>query len=420
MKVDLDYGDGRLEVEVPDTATVVEPPRAEPLLDPAAALVQALREPVSGPPLRQLVRPGDRVVISVCDGARPQPRKEMLKAILSELTEHVAARQVTILVANGTHRLGSPDELRGLLGEEVLLKCEVVNHDCRDAAQLVPMGTVAGDVPVALNRRWVEADVRISAGLMEPHPFAGFSGGPKMVAPGVAALETVLALHNARRIGDRRATWGLVIGNPVHDAIREIAALAPPAFSVDILLDTDRRIISVFAGELFAMHSRGCDVARRLTMRGVSRRYPLVITSSSGYPLDQNLLQATKGISAAAEIVSDGGVILCAAECRYGLGNEDLYACLFRSNDDPCDVNARILQSDTVIPDQWGIQLQTRVQDRARVLVKADGLTRAQLGVAHVEAVDDIGAFVRTELQRDPALPIAVLPSGSQCVPFVE
>lgn len=419
MKVYLDYGDGQLEVDLPDGAAVIEPQETEPLRDPAAALLRALREPISGPPLHQLVRPGDHVAISVCDGTRPQPREVMLKAILSELTHYGAAQRVTVLIASGTHRLGTSDEIRRMLGEEVLRACEVISHDCRETSQLLPMGTVAGDVPVALNRSWVEADVRISTGLMEPHSFAGFSGGPKMIAPGLAALETVLALHNARRISDPRATWGIVEGNPVHDAIRAVAATAPPTFSVDVLLDSRQNITHVFSGELFAMHSRACDVARQVSMRSVSRRFPLVITSSSGYPLDQNLQQALKGVSAAAEIVTDGGTIVCAAECRNGLENEELYTSLFQSNEDARDVNARILHSDTVIPDQWGVQLQTRVQERARVLVKTSGVTPAQLRIAHLEGIDDINAFVRTELKRDPKLPIAVLPSGSQCIPLL-
>ncbi|MFH0916704.1 MAG: nickel-dependent lactate racemase [bacterium] len=419
MKVYLDYGDGRLEVDLPDDATVIEPQETKPLRDPAAALLRALREPISGPPLHELVRPGDRVAISVCDGTRPQPREVMLGAILSELTDHGAAEDVTVLIASGTHRLGTSDEIRTMLGEEVLRRCQVICHDCRETGQLLPMGTVAGDVPVALNRTWVEADVRISLGLMEPHSFAGFSGGPKMIAPGLAALETVLALHNARRIGDPRATWGVVEGNPVHDAIRATAATAPPAFSVDVLLDSRQRITHVFSGELFAMHARACEVARRLTMRRVPRRFPLVITSSSGYPLDQNLQQALKGVSAAAEIVTDGGTIVCAAECRNGLPNEQLYTGVLQVSEDIRDAHARILKADSVIPDQWQVQLQAQVQERARVLVKTYGVTPAQLRVAHLEGMDDINAFVRTELERNPTLPIAVLPSGSQCIPFV-
>ena len=184
---------------------------------------------------------------------------------------------------------------------------------------------MVGDVPVFLAREWVDADVRITTGFVEPHFFAGFSGGPKMVAPGLAGLATALELHNARRIGDPRATWGIIEGNPVHDAVRAIATATGVDFALDVLLDDQQQITRAFAGEILAMHAAACSEARREAMQAVPRPFDIVITTNSGYPLDQNLYQAVKGMSAAAEVVRPGGTIICAAECRDGLPDHGSY-----------------------------------------------------------------------------------------------
>jgi nickel-dependent lactate racemase len=266
----------------------------------------------------------------------------------------------------------------------------------------------------------VEADLRLSTGLVEPHLFAGFSGGPKLVAIGAAGLPTVMALHKGRRVGEAAATWGVIEGNPVHDAIRAVAALAPPHFSVEVVLDSAKRLTHVFAGATAAAHRAAAGVARHTTMRRVDRRFPLVVTSGGGYPLDQNFYQAIKGVSAAAEIVADGGTILLAAECRYGLPNAAVYNEVLRPNEDIRFANDRILQTEEVVPDQWQLQVQARIQARARVLVKAAGLSPNDLAVARLEPVDDISEFVKSARESSPALPIAVLPHGPYCVPFLD
>jgi nickel-dependent lactate racemase len=304
-----------------------------------------------------------------------------------------------------------------MLGREVIDTCRVVNHDCR-SEDLVDLGTVAGDVPVGLNRQWVEADLRITTGFVEPHFFAGFSGGPKMVAPGLAALETVMALHNAPRIADPRATWGIVEGNPVHDSIRETAATCMPQFSMDVLLNTDKQMTHVFAGDLWEMHRTARETAREVAMQPVEHTFPVVVTTNSGYPLDQNLYQAVKGMSAAAEIVTPGGSIICAAECRGGLPGGGVYAELLSSAPDIAELGRRILESEEVTPDQWQVQVQARVQAKADVMVKASGLSHEELRSAHLTPIDDIERAVR-ELTSYADIPIAILPAGPQTIAYV-
>ena len=421
MRVELAYGEEGLAIEVPDGTDVVVPQHTEPLNRPREALLRAIREPVAGPSLRSLVTRGCRVAVSVCDITRAQPREPVLEALFEELDGLVSPEDMTLLIATGTHRANTEEELVAMLGEEAASRCRVVNHDARDDSSLVDLGVAGAGVPVRLAREWVDADVRITTGFVEPHFFAGFSGGPKMIAPGLAGLETVLVLHDAARVGHPRATWGVIEGNPMHEDIRAIAALpqARAHFSLDVLLDRHQRITGVFAGELFAMHATACGEARVVAMRELPRPYDVVVTTNSGYPLDQNLYQAVKGMSAAAQVVSEGGVILCAAECRDGLPDHGRYADTLRSGESPAALLAEIEAREVAVPDQWQVQVQALIQRRARVGVKSS-LSDDEVLAAHFEPVGDISeAVVREMAAVGPQARLCVLPEGPQTIPYL-
>jgi len=420
MRVRLAYGTTGLDVEVPDDACIVWPRSARALPDPARALRAALRRPLAGPPLRAVVGAGRRVVIAVCDVTRPQPRELVVGAILDELDAGGTDASVTVLVATGTHRACTPGELQAMFGRALLERVRVVNHDARDATALADLGILGAGVPVWLHREWMEADVRITTGLVEPHFFAGFSGGPKMIAPGLAGLETVLALHDARRIGHPQATWGVLEGNPVHDDVRAIARAAGSHFSLDVTLTADQRIAGVFAGELAAAHAAACAQVRATAMHALPQRFDVVVTSNAGYPLDQNLYQAVKGMAAAARVVVPGGTIVCAAECRDGLPAGSAYARLLAEAPSPAALAARILASPHTAPDQWQVQIQARIQREARVLVKADGVTADELGRCHLEPAPDASAAVAEALERAGAgARVCVLPAGPHAIAWV-
>ena len=336
MRVRLAYGVSGLDIDVdPGLTTVVEPVHHPAAADPRAVLRAALREPVAGPPLRDRVRPGQTVAISACDGTRPQPRHLMIPAILEELDGITRLDDIVILVATGTHRGNSHAEQRQMFGDAIVDSVRIVNHDARDPGQLSFAGTHGNGVPVWLNRTWLEADVRITTGFVEPHFFAGFSGGPKLVAPGLAGLETVLVLHDAARIGDERATWGITKGNPVHDDVRAIAAATGVTFGLDVVLNRDKEIVAAFGGDLLAMHAAACTAARQAAMRPVPAPFDVTVTTNSGFPLDQNLYQAVKGISAASQVTRPGGTIVCAAECRDGFPDHGSYRQVLASAPSP-------------------------------------------------------------------------------------
>jgi nickel-dependent lactate racemase len=420
VRLRLDYGTDGLEVDLPDErVTVIEPSHRPAVADPQAALREAIRAPMQSAPIGQLVRAGQRVAISVCDITRAQPRREMLRALFEELPQ-LRPDDVTILIATGTHRGNTPAELERMLGREIVERYRVINHNGRDQATLEYVGRTSTGVTVHLNRAFLRADVRITTGFVEPHFFAGFSGGPKMVAPGLAGLETVMTLHDARRIGDPHATWGITEGNPIHDDVRAIARMMGVHFAVDVTLNREQRITGVFAGDLLSEHRAACASATESAMRAVPAPFDVVLTSNAGYPLDQNLYQAVKGMSAAAQIVKPGGTIICVAECRDGLPNHGSYGEVLASASTPAALLAMINAPGYARPDQWQVQIQAQILARATVQVKASGLTPDQLRAAHVTPIDDVSQAVHAALHRaGPMATLCVLPQGPQTIPYV-
>jgi nickel-dependent lactate racemase len=420
VRVRLDYGTDGLEVDLPDERTTIIEPMARPAVpDARATLRQAVRAPLGRPPLGEIVRPGQKVAISVCDITRAQPRQDQLAVIFEELPQ-VRPEDVTILIATGTHRANTDQELERMLGRDILSRYRVVNHDSRTGSTLERVGTTSTGVQVFLNRIWLEADVRITTGFVEPHFFAGFSGGPKMVAPGLAGLDTVMTLHDARHIGHPLATWGVTEGNPVHDDVREIARMVTVHFALDVTLNREQKITAAFAGDIFTEHRAACASAKGTAMREVGAPFDVVVTTNSGYPLDQNLYQAVKGMSAAAKIVKPGGTIVAAAECRDGLPSHGSYGAVLGSAKSPEALLAMICAPGYAVPDQWQVQIQAQIQTKATVMVKTSGLGHDQVRAAHFTPIDDVSEAVTAALDRaGRGSTLCVLPQGPQTIPYL-
>lgn len=420
MRLRLDYGSDGLVVDLPDErVTVIEPAFRPAVPDAHAALVRALRAPIGRPPLREIVKRGQTIAISVCDITRAQPRADMLRALFDEIPG-LRAEDVTILIATGTHRANTPAELERMLGADILRCYKVVNHDSRDQSSLARVGQTPTGVPVYLNRTWLAADIRITTGFVEPHFFAGFSGGPKMVAPGLAGLQTVMVLHNAQRIGHPDATWGQIDGNPVQDDVREIARMTGVTFTLDVTLNRDQQITAAFAGDLFAEHALACAAAKADVMRAVDRPFDVVLTSNSGYPLDQNLYQAVKGMSAAAKVVKPGGTIVCAAECRDGLPAHGSYGEVLASRPTPEALLQMIHTPGYAVADAWQVQIQAQILMKAKVLVKNSFMSHDAIRAAHFEPLDDVASGVCDALRAaGPAATLCVLPQGPQTIPYL-
>jgi nickel-dependent lactate racemase len=420
--VRLAYGETGLDLLVDPAVTTVVTPEHHQATEPSREILRrALRAPVAGPPLRDRVRRGQTVAISACDGTRPQPRHLMIPAVLEELDGLIDLDDVVVLVATGTHRGNSEAELRAMFGDAVVDTVRIVNHDARDRDSLTWMGEFGAGVPVWLNSEWAAADVRITTGFVEPHFFAGFSGGPKLVAPGLAALETVLVLHDAQRIGHPRAAWGIIEGNPVHDDVRAIAAATGVTFGFDVVLNRDQEVVAAFGGDLAAMHAAAVRAARGVAMRPVPQLFDVVVTTNSGFPLDQNLYQAVKGMSAAYQVAKPGGTIVCAAECRDGFPDHGSYREVLASADSPSALFAEISARTVTVPDQWQVQIQARIQADCQVVMHTSYLSDSELATAHLRQTADVSATVAEALAAAGAdARLCVLPEGPQTIPYVD
>jgi len=415
VRVDLAYGRQGTSVEVPDTAEVVAPVDLPALDDEAAAITEALRRPRAGPPLAELLRRAGRVAVVFPDLTRPMPNRTVLPPLLDELARAgVPDERITLLCATGTHRQATAGEMEELVGPGIVARYTIVDHDAMGGAH-VRVGEVDG-APVLLQREYVEADVRIITGFVEPHFFAGFSGGPKAVCPGLAATETILEAHHPRRIADARATFVTRAGNPVHDFVRAATALAPPHLSLDVAINRERRVAAVFAGALPGAHDAACAHVRSSAVREVDAPFDLVVSTNGGHPLDRNLYQAVKGMAAAERIVRDGGIIVMAAACEDGVPAGGAFARLLAGAASPSDLVA-VGRPEL---DGWQTQVLGRVLARAEVHLHAEGLDERDIAAAHLVPAPDLDRAVAAALARlGPSARVAVIPEGPLTVATV-
>jgi nickel-dependent lactate racemase len=419
MEVKLAYGQGHLRVDLPeDITTVIEPAHNPALPDEKGAVHRALNAPIGAKSLRDWIRPGQNICIAFTDLTRATPNHRLIPWLLEYLS-FVPREQITLLNQLGTHRPNTREELEELLTPEVVRDYRVINHEPENPAALKQFGVTHSGTPALINKHLVEADVRIITGFIEPHFFAGFSGGPKGIMPGCAGLETVMSNHDARNIGDPRSAFGITIGNPIWEEIRDIALRIGPSFLLNVSLNESRQITGVFAGDLIEAHRTGYEFVRRSAMQRVKQPFDVVVTTNSGYPLDLNLYQGVKGMSAAARIVEEGGTIILACECREGVPAGSPLDKLLRDANSSEEVLAMLTTADHVRPEQWQAQIQALIQRRAEVLVYSS-LSEDVLRKAHLKPCRDIAAMVREKLaQAGPGARVAVLPQGPLTIPYL-
>ncbi|MDQ5852435.1 MAG: nickel-dependent lactate racemase [Chloroflexota bacterium] len=418
MNVELAYGHGRLSVEVPDLAFVITPEELPGLPDEHAAFEAAVRNPIDAAPLRELAAPDSTVAIVIADITRPSPSERLVPWIMAELA-HVPRENFVIVNGTGSHRANTREELVRMLGEDVVNTVRIVNHNAFDDATLTHRGRTSYGGEIWVNNDYLQADVRIVTGFIEPHFFAGFSGGPKGIVPGVAGIKTIMHLHNAEMIGDPRSTWARLEDNPVQGEIREAVAMAPPHFMVNVAVNAQREITALWAGHYITAFEEGCRFVNEHAMRPVEELFDVVLTTNSGYPLDQNLYQAVKGMSAAARIVKPGGAIIAAAECSDGLPNHGNYKDLLQMRRTPQELLDMIEAPGIAIYDQWQAQSQAIVQRKAEVYLYSS-LDPETVRKAMLVPTDNIEATLADLLERfGPQARVAVLPEGPQTIPYV-
>jgi nickel-dependent lactate racemase len=419
VKIHLQYGkDGLLADIASENVTVVTPRFALGLADEAAAFREAVRKPIGTRPLREIVKATDRVALVIPDITRPLPTERLLPWLFAEL-DHVPAHQFTIVNGTGSHRDNTPEELAAMVGGDVAARYRVVNHTAHDPATLLPAGTAADGQPVLMAKDYVLADRRIVLGFIEPHFMAGFSGGYKGIFPAVADIAAIMRYHDAKTIGDPRSTWGLLEGNPTQAIIRHNGALLPLDFCLNVTLNRHRQITCFFCGDTRLAHEAGCAFSKSTAMVPCERPFPIVVTTNSGYPLDQNLYQTVKGMSAAAQVVAEGGFIAAAARCNDGFPAHGNFKKLLFDHDSPRAMLDTILTPGFSLYDQWEAQLLGNICLKARVGLYSE-LPPADVKRAHLEPLPDLAEGVEQELERigrDAA--VAVLPEGPMTIPYL-
>jgi len=417
MNVNFAFGKSGLNLELPEgfEYRVLEARSAVPLDDPAAAIAQALDAPTGRPPLIEMARGKRTAAISVCDITRPAPNREILPPVLARLEAAGIPREgITILIATGLHRPATEAEIREICGEDIAARYRVINHHARELSEHRSLGKTASGTPVYIDDRFVSADLRITLGFIEPHLMLGFSGGRKLIAPGLAAQETIKVLHSSRFMRDPRAAEGSIDDNPLHRELLEIARMARHDFLVDVALGrgTPRRpIAAVLAGDPEAAHRQGVEFVSRVMLETLDQPVDAVITTSAGYPLDLTFYQALKGVTAASHIVKPGGKILLLAACQEGVGGPE-FARMVNEGLSDHDFMKNI-ENAPVTVDQWQLEKLALVTARTDVIYYVPGLPAeyypALWGRACISAEEGLRELTAT---LESGACIAVIPEG--------
>ena len=418
-KVKLAYGKSGITVTVPDEAVVIEPRHLTALPDDKGAVMAALRHPNGTKPLKELVSSSQTVAIVISDITRPTPNHKIVPWLLEEMA-HVPKNNITVINGLGTHRANTREELIQMLGQEVVDTVRVVNHNAFDDSGLVEVGTNSHGSKVYFFKEYVDADVKIVTGFIEPHFFAGFSGGPKGICPAVAGIKTILDFHNAVMIGHPLSTWGVIEGNILQGAATENCLMVKPDFMLNVTLNGDKEITGVFAGDVIKAHREGCAFVKENAMYAVDAPFDVVLTTNSGYPLDQNLYQTVKGMSAAAQIVKSGGSIVSVSECSDGVPDHGNYAKILQMRSTPQELLDMINDKSFSVFDQWQVQVQAMIQVKADCYLYStldDNTVRKAMFKPIADTEKTISELLA---QYGPNATMAVLPLGPLTIPYVK
>ena len=414
MRADFAFGKDGITLELPagPDYRFLEARGARALTDPAGALVEALEHPIASPSLGELARGKRSAAISVCDITRPAPNRQTLPPILAVLAAAgIPAAATSILIATGLHRPATAAEIDEIVGPDLARRYPVLNHDARNLDEHRFLGETRRGTPAYIDKRFIDADLHITLGFIEPHLMLGFSGGRKLVAPGLAAQETIKAIHSPRFMREPMATEGSIEQNPLHGELCEIAGMARHDFMLDVALARDRSIAGVFAGHAIEAHRRGVHFVAETLLERLDEPVDAVITTAAGYPLDLTFYQAIKGITAAQHILKPGGRILLMAECQEGAGAPEFREMLRSFGSYWSFLEA--IRTSPVIVDQWQLEKLALVAGQYEVLFYVPGLHaeyREHFGANMFGSPEAAVAALTASLR--PGAKIAVIPEG--------
>lgn len=418
-KVVLDYGRTGLELKLDKSIAdwvVIEPEDISPSKKFDELFDESVENPIQSQALRQVVSPDDKIIIVTSDGTRPIPNRLLIPAIIKKC--RLVPENVTVLIGTGSHRPPSRDELVQLLGRQTIETCRVISHDARDTQALEFIGTTAGGIPVNINRSYIKADKRIVIGFIEPHFFAGFSGGPKGICPAIVGLDTIDAFHSFRIIGHPDSDYGILHGNPQYLAACDVVSFMPPDFLINVILNVRKEIVSIYSGNYIEAHRQGAQEAAKISMVPIGRKFNIVVTTNSGYPLDQNLYQTVKGIWTATRIVEEGGAIALVSECSKGIPDDGNFARLMSACSTPEELLVMLSDKTNHTMDRWQAQKLAMALKKAKVYVYTS-LDEQQVGQCKLIKTDNLTATLSrltADFREKPT--IAVLPRGPITIPI--
>jgi len=421
MKYTLAYGKTGHTFELPGhmNVDIIEPRWVPGLPDQHQAIINAIKNPINSPPLTKLVSPNTKVGIIFSDVTRATPYHIIIPAILSELN-NIPRENITFFCANGTHRFAPGEELEKILGKDIVSNYNIVQNDSNRIETHDYVGTTKSGNEIFLNKDVLKCDIKILTGFIEPHFFAGFSGGGKALMPGMAYVNTIKFNHSISNLSKNNVSWGQTYGNPLWEEIMEAAEFVPGLFLMNITLNKNKEITNVFAGDLREAHMAGCEFVKDSAMAAVDKLYDIVITSNSGYPLDLNVYQTVKGMSAAAQIVKQGGNIIIASECWDGIPSNSDYERILTSVENVDGLIGFIKENESSLKDTWQIFCQAGIQQKANVYLYSDKIETATIRKTLLNPVNNISKLTN-DLVREigPQASICIMPEGPQTIPYV-
>ena len=411
--LNIPYGKGHIEFEEKGAA-VLSSAIGELKSEGSGSdiVAAAMAAPIDSPKLSELAKGKNTCTVIISDHTRPVPSRDILPNMLAELYEGNPEIKVTLLVATGFHRPTTSAELCDKLGEEIMAKCPIVIHDCRSEKDNVCIGTLPSGAPLVIDRVAAETELLIAEGFIEPHFFAGFSGGRKSVLPGVCDQVTVLGNHCSKFIDSQFSRTGILDGNPIHADMIAAAEMAKLAYIVNVVIDEDKKTVAAFAGDYLSAHRKGCDFL--LGYCKVAPAYAdIVITSNGGAPLDQNVYQSVKGLTAAEAAANEGATLIICAECADGIGGDDFYQALREANS-ATELLAKIKKTpmDETVPDQWQYQILARMMEKYRIIFVTNPSLKEKIAEMKMEYAADVNEALAMAKERYAAPEIVVIPDG--------
>ena len=422
-RIDLLFGKGHLPVRLPaKTRPTVIRKRAMPKLShPHAAIAEALANPIGSAPLAALARAKKSACILICDITRPVPNRMFLRPMIETMvSQGIPIGDITVLVATGLHRPNEGEELAELVGDPwVMAEVRVENHLARDDAMHVDLGrTETRGTPIRIDRRFVEAELRIATGLVEPHFMAGWSGGRKVIAPGVAHHETIRTFHSARFMGDPLAVQCNLVGNPLHEEQLEIVRRLGDCYALNTVVDEDRDLVHVTFGEIIESHMAAVDFVAASTRIAMGRRYKTIVTSSAGYPLDKTYYQTVKGMVTPLDILEPGGTLIIASSCSEGFGSPEFREAQARLVAmGPERFLATLTAKSLAEIDEWQTQMQMKAMRLGRVELYTTGLDDEERRITGVTITTNVDTALREAIARHDDPEVAFIPEGPYVVP---